>query len=196
MTSTEGADYTDRLRLLSGARWKRLLRPADPYLWSLRALRLGPTLDVGCGIGRNLAVLPTGSLGVDHNADSVAHARGLGLHAVTVEEFQKRAMRPGSFDTVLVAHVLEHLDAEAGLQLMRTYLPYLRPGGRVLLICPQEKGYASDPTHERWLAGNDLVGLCQELGLVPGRPRSFPLPRRAGKAFVYNEFRLVAHYPG
>ena len=32
---------------------------------------LGRTLDVGCGIGRNLAALPPGSLGVDHNPTSI-----------------------------------------------------------------------------------------------------------------------------
>lgn len=193
--STEAAAYTERLSKLSGIWWKRLLRPADPYLWSLRVMRLGRTLDVGCGIGRNLVVLPPGSLGVDHNADSVAHARARGLDVVTLEEFQDRALALGSFDTLLIAHVLEHLDPHSGAHLVRSYLPYLRSGGRVLLICPQERGYASDPTHVRWFTGDDLVTLCQELGLVPHRSRSFPLPRWVGRHFVYNEFRVTAYLP-
>jgi predicted SAM-dependent methyltransferase len=47
---------------------------------------------------------------------------------------------PGSFDTLLIAQVLEHMDARTGEALLGGYLPFLRPGGRVVMICPQAKG--------------------------------------------------------
>ena len=72
----------------------------------------------------------------------------------------------------------------------------MRPGGRVFLVCPQERGYASDPTHVRFTTGDDLVDLARSCGLVPETPFSFPFPRRAGTLFVYNEFCLLAHVPG
>ena len=34
--------------------------------------------------------------------------------------------------------------------MLRTYLPMVRAGGRVVLITPQERGYRFDPTHVRW----------------------------------------------
>ena len=49
---TEGADYTERLQRIGGARWKRMLGSQAPYRWNIRRLNLGRTLDVGCGIGR------------------------------------------------------------------------------------------------------------------------------------------------
>ena len=195
MDPTAGADYTDRLDTLSGVWWKRMLRPADPYLLSLKRRHLGRTLDVGCGLGRNLAVLPPGSVGVDHNASSVAHARGLGLDAVTVEEFAERAYPVESFDSILVSHVIEHLEPAEAMTLLRAYLPHLRPGGSLLLLCPQERGFASDATHVRWTTGDDLMAMCHQLGLTPEPWRSFPLPRWAGKAFVYNEFQVLARKP-
>ena len=67
----------------SGVWWKRLLNVQAPYQWNLRRQHLGRTLDIGCGIGRNLPSLPPGSLGVDHNATSIATARARGLHAMT-----------------------------------------------------------------------------------------------------------------
>jgi hypothetical protein len=79
---------------------------------------------------------------------------------------------------------------------MNDYLPFLRPGGKVLFICPQERGFASDATHITWTTGEDLEDLSRELGLRPDRWRSFPLPRFAGRRFTYNEFNLVAHKPG
>ncbi len=190
---TDTDDYATRLVTLQGAWWKRALNVQAPYRWNIRRHGLGRTLDIGCGIGRNLASLPPGSVGVDHNATSVGVARTRGLRAMTVEEFfATQGDDTRQFDALLVAHVLEHLSPVDGEKLMRSYLPHLRRGGRVMLICPQERGYASDPTHVRWLTGADLVGLCRELGLRPRAWRSFPLPRAAGKVFAYNEFNVLA----
>jgi len=192
---TSGSDYTERLVTLGEVWWKRLLRPLDPWLASIRRRHLGRTLDVGCGVGRNLAALGPESVGVDHNSTSVEAARAKGLDAVTVEELRTRGYQPGTFDAVLVSHVIEHLDAVSGNKLLRDYLPYLRSGGRVVLLCPQERGFASDPTHVRWTTGDDLVALCKELDLRPKPWRSFPLPRRMGRLFVYNEFQVEAVKP-
>jgi hypothetical protein len=67
----------------------------------------------------------------------------------------------------------------------------VRGGGRVVLITPQERGQASDATHVTFVDDRALASLARRFGLV-GEPRSFPLPRIAGKAFRYNEFVLVA----
>jgi 2-polyprenyl-3-methyl-5-hydroxy-6-metoxy-1,4-benzoquinol methylase len=173
-----------------------VLNVQAPYRWNLRRHDLGRTLDVGCGIGRNLETLGADSVGVDHNATSVELARERGLNALTVEEWEKSELRvPGAFDAMLVAHVIEHMPPAMGEQVVRDYLPYLKPGGKVLFICPQERGYASDPTHVRWTTGEDLMDLSTSLGLRPEKWRSFPLPRFTGKAFTYNEFNVVATKP-
>lgn len=192
--STESADYAERLRKKQTVWWKRALHVHAPYHWNLRRQGLGRTLDIGCGIGCNLAVLPAGSVGVDHNAESVSLARSMGYDAVTSQEFLETA-QPTSFDGMLLAHVIEHMDAPSGEKLVRDYLKYLRPGGRVFFVCPQERGYDSDPTHERFTTDADLVELSRAVGLVPQSPFSFPFPRNLGKLFVYNEFCLLARRP-
>jgi 2-polyprenyl-3-methyl-5-hydroxy-6-metoxy-1,4-benzoquinol methylase len=167
-----------------------------PYRWNLRRQRLGRTIDVGCGIGRNLETLAPGSVGVDHNAAAVEVARSRGCTALTVAEWKASDLRrPDAFDGILLAHVIEHMDAAAGVTLLEEYLPCLRPGGRVFFVCPQERGYASDPTHVRWTTGADLQDLARDVGLVPGEWYSFPFPRWAGRPFIYNEFCLSAEKP-
>src|SRR5664279_6607506 len=108
IASTAGIEYTRRLRQLGERRWKQILNVQAPYRWNVRSLRLGRTLDIGCGIGRNLHFLGASSVGVDHNADSVALARERGLEAYSTEEFAVSAPSPESFDSLLVAHVVEH----------------------------------------------------------------------------------------
>lgn len=194
---TAGAEYAQRLATLGGARWKQVLDVQAPYRAHLRRLRLGRTLDVGCGTGRNLRGLDRGSIGVDHNPHSVALARRNGLPAFTVEEFRDSTdlTRPGGFDSMLVAHVVEHLDPGAAPTVVGGYLPYVRPGGRVVFITPQERGHASDPTHVAFTDLAALRALADTLGLVVERGYSFPFPRFAGRAFTYNEFVLVARRP-
>ena len=193
MKDTRGEDYAQRLRSKQDARWKQVLDVQAPYRWNLRRQQLGRTLDVGCGIGRNLVTLPEGSLGVDHNAAAVADARAHGLEALTTEEWEASELRvPASFDSLLLAHVVEHMDRDSAVALLQEYLPYLKPGGKVFLICPQERGYASDPTHVWFVDLDGMAELVRTVGLTPTKSFSFPFPRIAGNVFTYNEFCLLA----
>jgi 2-polyprenyl-3-methyl-5-hydroxy-6-metoxy-1,4-benzoquinol methylase len=186
--NTQGADYAARLQRLSGARWKRLLNVQAPYRWRLRRYQLGVTLDVGCGIGRNLTTLASGSHGVDHNADSIEVARRQGFSASTSDEFLARTDRhEGRFDSLLFAHVLEHMTKTEAVDLVSSYLRFLKPGGRTLFICPQERGYASDSTHVEFMTGDDLREVACRAGLRPSPASSFPFPRFAGRMLTYNE---------
>jgi SAM-dependent methyltransferase len=196
MPGTAGDDYAQRLQERESAWWKRLLDVQAPYRWNLRRQRLGRTLDVGCGIGRNLATLDPGSIGVDHNKASVRVARSRGYVALDLDEWVASDQRvEGTFDALLLAHVVEHMTHDEAVEVVRSYLPYLRSGGVVYFICPQERGYASDPTHVTFTDGNALMALSRELGLEPEPWRSFPFPRWTGKAFLYNEFNVRARRP-
>src|SRR4051794_16936807 len=56
--STAGHEYADRLNALQGKKWKKWLNVQAPYRANLRRYKLGRTLDIGCGNGRNLGALP------------------------------------------------------------------------------------------------------------------------------------------
>jgi SAM-dependent methyltransferase len=149
---------------------------------------------VGCGVGRILDYLAPDAIGVDTNTAAVAHCRSLGFDAYLPNELE--ALAPEPFDALVLAHVLEHLEPEGARALLGQYLHYLNPRGQVVIICPQERGYRSDPTHVHWYDLVTLRTICQELGLAVTTARSFPLPRWVGRFFVYNEFVVVASNPG
>jgi 2-polyprenyl-3-methyl-5-hydroxy-6-metoxy-1,4-benzoquinol methylase len=192
MTSTD-AEYTRRLQKLSSRRWKRLI--PNPYSWRVRRLAGGRVLDLGCGIGRCLDFVRPRGVGVDPNESAVAVCRQKGHRAYRPEEFgtvygSREADR--QFDSLLCAHVLEHLDEPTGVELLRKYLPHLAAEGRVILITPQERGQRSDATHVRFMDAEALIQLAELCGLEIERMSSFPLPRRFGRWFIYNETITIA----
>lgn len=190
---TEDRDYAERLQRLEGAWWRRALDVQRPYRWNLRRLVHGRVLDVGCGVGRNLAWLGSDAVGVDHNEHSVAIARSRGYLAYMPDEFRASGDAvPASYGTLLLAHVAEHMTRTQSQALIAEYLPYVAPGGRLVLVCPQERGFASDPTHVEFLDFPDLAQICEQSGATVGFRRSFPLPRWAGRWFTYNEFVVCA----
>ncbi len=190
-SSTDDA-YAARLTRLGGRRWKRVLDVQAPYRWNLRSLEPGFTLDVGCGVGRNLAHLDGNGVGVDPNTAAVAEARRRGLDAFSPEEF---AASPhaveGRFDSLLLAHVLEHLEPGEAAALLATYVPYVRPGGKVIVITPQEAGQRSDATHVAFVDFARADDLVAAAGVRVERHRSFPFPRPVGRYFRHNEFVTV-----
>jgi len=195
-SDTRSREYTERLVRLQRASWKRVLRVQAPYRWNLRRLRPGFTLEVGCGIGRNLEHLDGNAVGLDLNPFSVAEARRSGLRALTPAEFAASSWcRPAAFDSLLLSHVAEHMRREELLALLREHLAYVRPGGLLILVTPQEVGFRSDPSHVEFLDTAALRSVADTLGLVPVRDYSFPFPRFFGRLFVYNEFVSVSRRP-
>ena len=195
--STADQDYADRLVRLQNARWKKILNVQLPWQLNFRRMKLGRTLDVGCGIGRSLESLDPASVGTDHNPYAIAAARAAGVNAFTVDEFfaSPSLTRRAGFDSMLLAHVIEHLTPEEARAIITSYLPMIKPGGRVVFVCPQERGYASDETHVTFVDFDALKSLAADLGLEPVRHYSFPFPRWMGKAFIYNEFYVISRKP-
>ena len=106
---------------------------------------------------------------VHPNAAAIAVCREHGHEAYVPEEFAAvvEAAEPvRQFDTLLCAHVLEHLDEPTGVDLIGRYMQYIVSGGRVMLITPQERGQRSDETHVRMMDVAALTSLAKQCGLV------------------------------
>jgi SAM-dependent methyltransferase len=194
---TQDASYAERLLTLETVWWKRLLDVQRPYRMHLRRLRLGFVLDVGCGVGRNLVNLGADTgVGVDHNTQAVSVARTRGVEAYTVEEFLRSPRaRDAAYDSLLLSHVAEHMSRAEAVALLGDYRRYIRPGGRVVVITPQEVGFRSDPTHVQFVDHAVGAAILREAGLELASQYSFPFPRAVGRAFKYNEFVTIGRTP-
>ncbi|MEU9122744.1 class I SAM-dependent methyltransferase [Streptomyces sp. NPDC048506] len=174
----------------------RLLPARTPYRRQLRRIGAGAVLEIGCGDGDTLAGCAPGSVGIDHDPQSVARCRARGLTAYTPDAFLAGPhARPCAFDALLTAHVLEHLDDEQVEGLLRAYVRYVRPGGGVLLITPQEAGHRAGPAPVRFTDFALLRAFAESAGLRVRRTYSAPLPRPAGMLLRSNVFVLVGQVP-
>ncbi len=195
MNQSQTKAYTDRLVRLQRSPWKRFFDVQAPYRWNLKRLHMGRMLDIGCGIGRNLINLGSG-IGIDPNASAVEEACSSGLTAYTPETFLASPdYQPASYDSILLAHVAEHIGVDATISLIASYLNLLKPDGQLVMITPQEAGYRSDTTHLTFIDFGRLMEINAALGLVEYKMYSFPFPRILGKLFRYNEFVLVSRRP-
>lgn len=190
---TRNSDYTDVLLKKQTVWWKKLLNVQAPYRWNLLQLKPGYTLEIGCGIGRNLIHLKGQGVGVDHNLPSVEIARKQGLTAFTPDEFKASDFNILlHFDTLLLAHVAEHMTQNETVELLNNYMPFIKPGGRLIMITPQEAGYRSDSTHVEFMDFSKLRTINKQLNLNVLHEYSFPFPRFMGRVFTYNEFISVS----
>lgn len=176
------------IRLSRSVRGVKAILP-NPYRRRLNALSLGRVLDVGCGVGRCLTFVGGNGVGVDHNEVAVEICRQRGLEAYLPEEFEKLSLEP--FDSLLLSHVVEHMEKDEANELLRRYLPFVRQHGKVVLITPQPAGQRSDPTHVRYVGPDVLRETLEAQGIRIVEERSFPFPRIVGGIFRHNENQIV-----
>src|SRR5438477_9878909 len=119
--ATSSKEYAERLIGLQTAAWKKWVGAQTLFRWNLQRLDPGFTLDIGCGIGRNLLHLDGRGVGVDTNEHCVRTARARGLAAFTPDEFFRTTAynRPEAFDTILLSHVAEHMTEDQVVGLLR-----------------------------------------------------------------------------
>lgn len=111
----------------------------------------GKVLDIGCGPGfllREFRAQGWDVQGTEFSEQSAAHARHtLGL-PVVVGDIAELKFEPGSFDAVILWHVLEHMiDPQ---RTIANVARLLRPGGLLLCAVPNFGSLEARLTRDKW----------------------------------------------
>jgi SAM-dependent methyltransferase len=190
---TNEKNYTDGLLYRQSAWWKKFFNVQYPYKYNIQSLKPGFVLDIGCGIGRNLLHLNGNGIGVDHNSTSIEVSKNRGLKAYTVDDFLKSTYnKPETFDSILLAHVAEHMTGDDFITLLKQYINLLKKDGKIIVITPQEKGFKSDDTHVQFMDFATVKNLLKQIDFNATKQYSFPFPRVVGHFFKFNEFVSIA----
>ncbi|MGE6333386.1 class I SAM-dependent methyltransferase [Stenotrophomonas sp. NPDC077659] len=136
-----------------------------------------PLLDLGCGLGLFAHVLRQRGhrqpyLGVDVDAGKIARAQraAAGLDEVRFECLDVQAPLPAQAGHVLLLDVLQYLDMQPQLDLLRAASARVAAGGRLLLRTPLATGDRRDRTTR---VADRLAWL---VGWMGTRPRHYPAP--------------------
>ncbi|MFT7536660.1 MAG: SAM-dependent methyltransferase [Hyphomicrobiaceae bacterium] len=119
----------------------------------------GAVLDVGCGAGAFLDVAKAASLmpvGIDLDV-KLARQRGHDVHeGDAIAVLGELTQRGKVFAGAVLAHVIEHVDGEGAITLLRAIAAVLPPGAPLVLVTPNSRNYIVlselfwlDPTHVR-----------------------------------------------
>ncbi len=140
----------------------------------------GRLLEIGCGSGDALSFMRT--LGweacgveVDPAAAAAAQARGLDVRASTIEE---QRFPSGSFDAIVINHVIEHLHDP--LAMLAECRRLLRADGRLVLVTPNTSSlwhrmfgaawmHLDPPRHLQLFSPKALQQLVESAGFVVNR---------------------------
>jgi SAM-dependent methyltransferase len=132
-------------------------------------------LDVGSGLmyfGELLREIGVEVTGVDIDPAMVQAGREKGFHVIQGDH---RALVEitSPFDGVHISHVVEHLDGDALLDLIRTSISSLVPGGLLVIRTPnwsnrfvREHLFWMDHTHKRPYPRQLLVKILSDLGVT------------------------------
>jgi SAM-dependent methyltransferase len=185
--------YALRLQSISQRPLKRLLKPINPYRKNLRKLVRGNCLEIGCGIGRNLSYLDNrDNVGIDLNSYALAVAESMGHKVLLNSEFELDERYLYSFDNLLFSHVLEHMGLAEAEALIQKFIPCLKHDGKIVIICPQKRGFDSDKSHIEYMDFEKIGGIIMRCGLNICKTYSHPLPEIFSRLFIYNEFVVIA----
>ncbi len=152
---TASASRTSPGTLRLGKRLKLLLRPlwhwyCGQYLSEVVRKASGAVLDVGCGTGdllEELANRGCRAVGLDINTTSIEICRKRGLLAVQ-GDLDILSFPAASFDTIILWHVLEHIPSPR--KALERIHSLLRPGGKLLVYCPNAKSYLAQLFGPYW----------------------------------------------
>ncbi len=125
------------------------------YLNSALKLTTGKTIDFGCGIGEMLQRLPAGSIGLEINESTVDHCKQKMLNVQPYnpnkDKYQLSEFKPGIYDTLLISHVMEHLE-----QPERVIRSLIKTCNRldikkIVIIVPGKNGFSFNNTHRTFI---------------------------------------------
>ncbi len=143
----------------------------------------GRVIELGCGEGHLSNLVHRRGhevVGVDLSEAKIRRARVLypGIDFLA-NDIRNISLPRESFDTVILAEVLEHVPEDVGSEILRIGWELVRPGGRFIVSVPNEN-CIPHPHHVRQFSKRDLAGILETLGkpkLVVEQPFQWLLMR-------------------
>lgn len=152
--------------------WKSTV---EASVFHLHARPCGHLLEVGCGSGsalRSMKEKGWNAVGLDFDEEAVCNARSMGLD-VRLGQLSDQGFPEGSFDAIVMGHVIEHVPDPAAL--LKECKRILKKDGALVMLTPHAGSkiharYRSDwrgldvPRHLQVFTPGSLVDMAKRAG--------------------------------
>jgi len=162
------------------------------------AIQKGSLLDVGCATGDFLHAFQTATgwdvMGLEIVPEAAAAARAKGL-TIIEKDLEDANLSDGSFDVITLWDVLEHMPNPA--KVLRICYALLKPGGSLVLKCPDPSGKEAGLFKESWIgyeAPQHLFGFPQPVLVNKLKEIGFPKVTTASTGSDYAAFFVSLGY--
>jgi len=150
----------------------------------------GKALDIGCGIG-DLLSYRENTVGVDINEQTVGWCRAQG-HSVELMQVDQLPYEDGSFDSVIMDNVLEHIKDPR--PILAEAHRVLADDGVLVVGVPGALGYSRDPDHKVFYSREMLVEVLTNADFIEQKIFAMPLniawlDTRLSQYCIYGVFR-------
>ena len=147
----------------------------------------GYVLDIGCGNGEYLEQYTGPHLGIDALESNIKICNSKGIEAIKSDA--NLFIMEETFDTVLMSHVLEHLEKPE--IVISNACHSVKKGGHLIIILPCFEGFVSGLNeqvgHKQFVTEEYVEPLLKEFNFRKVKSYKFP-PFFGGK---YKEVRLI-----
>ncbi len=156
-----------------------VIRIQGPYVRFFTEAGAKKVLDLGSGRGLFLELLREAGIeafGVDSDAEAVDLCRDNGFQveqADVLDHLEQVAAGDARYDGVFCSHLIEHLDADTAMAMIRNCARLLAPGGRLVLVTPNVENlevwsgtFWMDPTHRRPYPKPLIAAMMEQASLT------------------------------
>jgi SAM-dependent methyltransferase len=156
----------------------------------------GAIYDFGCGVGSFLEFCKrrgVPAVGIDSNPSMVGACLAHGFNA-QVDDVVSPHTITAPISNVICDNVLEHLTGDRIELFFESMKSLIRKEGVLLIVVPNRKGFAQDPTHVTFVERDFIERIARDHSLSLSLKFNFPLGNRfLGERFVFNMtiYRIV-----
>lgn len=136
----------------------------------------GKIIELGCGPGHLAKMISDCNLnvtGVEINGKKIRQAQERHPQITFIHsDICELTLPSDSFDTVILAEVLEHVSEEKGAEILGKARDLIKPDGRIIISVPNEQ-HIPHPNHVREFSQKDLKSMLGQFGcpeLVTDQP--------------------------
>lgn len=150
-------------------------------------------LDLGCGWGFYFKINPRAH-GIDCDKDCISFLQKSGYKAILGDITKQLPFEDNYFKWIIAHDVFEHFELSDVKNIFKEVARILEPGGKVLILSPNKKGYDLGIKmmvgHKHFITRGEIAKIGSQ-GFIEETHYFYPFPNPIGDLFSHNKEVII-----